>query len=140
MFKSTPLPTRPTANDNQEVENLPTGHLLINSADKIIFANKQARHILGLLAEESLPNEETFLSLAQSSYNCFPAMAWMGWPKRPSTTISRYLIFTAANGTTICFRVETLEHLIIDSNECWVVAIELVDSAPETAVPQPLFA
>jgi hypothetical protein len=115
--------------------NLPTGHLLINEADEIIYANKQARFFLGLLADESLPIKQTFLSLVQSAYQCIPVFAWLGWPKRPSAAISRYLIFNTANTSPFSLlKVEIVEQIVINSKDIWVVSIDLVESTSETAV------
>ena len=115
-------------------DKLPSGHLLINAADEIIYANKQARHFLGLLAEETLPTGQKFLSLVRSAYQCYPAFAWLDWPQRPSTT-SRYLIFSPnRNASFSLLKVEIVEHLIIDGSEVWAIAINLVESSTGTAV------
>ncbi|MEZ4594268.1 MAG: hypothetical protein R3D55_24465 [Chloroflexota bacterium] len=82
-------PTKSTA--------LPTGRLLINDADEIIYANTQARHFLGLLSEESLPAGQKFLPLLRQTYQFYPTLAWVGWPKRPSASTARYLIYTPPN-------------------------------------------
>jgi len=111
-----------------------TGHLLINAADEIIYANKQARHFLGLLAEEPLPTNHKFLTLVQSAYQCYPTFAWLDWPNRPSTTI-RYLIYSSGRSTTFSLlRVEIVEHLIVDGNEILAVTLDIVESSPDTAV------
>ncbi len=111
-----------------------TGHILINAADEIIYANKQARHFLGLLADEPLPTGHKFLSLVQSAFQCYPTLAWLDWPKRPSTAI-RYLIFPSARSTTYSLlKVEIVEHIIVDGNGIWVVTLNLVESSTETAV------
>jgi hypothetical protein len=135
MHKPAISPAALTDGSQQKPKNLPTGHLLINAADEIIYANKQARHFLGLFADESLPIEQTFLSLVQSAYQCFPLFAWLDWPKRPSVTTSRYLIFPSANNPSFSLlKVEIIEQVTVDSKDIWVVAIDLVESTPETAV------
>lgn len=122
-------------NEPQAARNLPYGHLLINEADEIIYANKQARHFLGLLADEPLPTGQKFLALVQSAYQCYPAIAWLDWPKRPSAP-ARYLIFSSArNASFSLLKVEIVERVIIDGSEIWAVAINLVEpSAEKTAV------
>ena len=111
-----------------------TGHLLLNAADEIIYANKQARHFLGLLVDEPLPTGHKFLSLVQSAYQCYPSFAWLDWPKRPSTTF-RYLIYTSGRSAAFSLlKVEIVEHLIIDGNEIWAVTLDLVESSSDTAV------
>lgn len=121
--------------EQQATEKLPSGHLLINVADEIIYANKQARHFLGLLADEALPTGQKFLSLVQSAYRCYPAFAWLDWPKRPWATTARYLIFSPPNQPSFSLlKVEIMEQFEVDGHEIWVVAIDLVKSTLETAV------
>lgn len=128
-----PLITKPT-NKRLVTKKQRTGHLLINATDEIIYANKQARHFLGLLADEPLPTGHKFLSLVQSAYQCYPALAWLDWPKRPSTAI-RYLIFSSGRSTAYSLlKVEVVEHIIVDGNDIWVVTLDLVESSAETAV------
>lgn len=119
----------------QKTKTLPSGHLLINVADEIIYANKQARHFLGLMADETLPTGQKFLSLVQSAYHCYPAVAWFDWPKRPSATTTRYLIFSSAGRASFSLlKVEIIEYVIVDGSEFWAVAMDLVESSSETAV------
>ncbi len=123
------IPFVPQATDEQL-----TGHLLINGADEVIYANKQARYFLGLLADEPLPTGHKFLSLVQSTYQCYPSFAWHNWPKRPSATI-RYLIFSSThNNSFSLLKVEIVEHFIVDGNEILAVTLDLVESSAETAV------
>lgn len=124
----------PTTDERLTTKKQRTGHLLINAADEIIYANKQARHFLGLLVDEPLPPGHKFLSLAQSAYQCYPAFAWLDWPKRPSATI-RYLIFSSVHSTAFSLlKVELVEHIIVDGNEVWAVTLDLVEPSSETAV------
>lgn len=134
MHKSATLIATQFMDEPKETNKLPSGHVLINAADEIIYANKQARHFLGLLADETLPTGQKFLALVRSAYQCYPAFAWLDWPQRPSTT-TRYLIFSPTrNASFLLLKVEVVEHLIIDGSEVWVVAIDLVESPSETAV------
>ena len=135
MYKlAAPLNTQ--INEKLQADSqLPSGHLLINAADEIIYANKQARHFLGLLADEALPAGQKFLSLVQAAYYCYPAFAWHDWPKRPSVTTARYLIFSPPRRTFfLLLKVEIVEQIEVDGCEIWVVAIDLVKSTLETAV------
>lgn len=119
----------------REAKKASPGYLLLNGADEIIYANKQARHFLGLMADELLPAGQKFLSLVQSAYQCYPSFAWRDWPKRPSSTTVRYLIFSSSrNAAFSLLKVEVVEHLVVDGNEIWAVAIDLVDSSLDTAV------
>lgn len=123
--------------EQQETMDIPSGHLLINAADEIIYANKQARHFLGLMAGETLPTGQKFLPLIHSAYQCYPAFAWFDWPKRPSATTTRYLIFSSTRSTSFSLlKVEIIEHIIVDGSDIWAVAIDLVESSSETAVPR----
>jgi DNA-binding response OmpR family regulator len=62
------------------VENADDGYLNINDADAIRYANRQARLLLGLPAQENWPITETFLVLARKQYRLEPQEAWAGWP------------------------------------------------------------
>jgi hypothetical protein len=119
----------------REAKKVTPGYLMINAADEIIYANKQARHFLGLMADEALPAGQKFLSLVQSAYQCYPSFAWLDWPQRPSSTTIRYLIFSSSrNASFSLLKVEVVEHLVVDGGEIWAVAIDLVESSSETAV------
>ncbi len=119
----------------QITEKQSSGHLLINKQDEIIYANKQARYFLGLLKDEALPVGQKFMPLVQSVYQCYPTMAWFDWPKRPSPNTARYLIFSAKEHASFSLlKVEIVETIIIDNQEIWAVAIDLVESSLGTAV------
>lgn len=114
---------------------LPTGRLLINDADEIIYANTQARHFLGLLSEESLPAGQKFLPLLRQSYQCYPTLAWLSWPKRPSPTTVRYLVYTPPNSAnTSMLKVETVEQILLEGRTIWIISIQLIESRKATAV------
>lgn len=116
--------------------NIPTGRLLITNTDEIIYANTQARHFLGLLAEESLPNGQRFLPLARASYQCFPTLAWMGWPQQLPTNTPRFLIYTPPNKSVpLLLQVDVTEHLLMEGRDIWVITIRLMKSNTATAVP-----
>ncbi|MCA9918386.1 MAG: hypothetical protein KC445_10570 [Anaerolineales bacterium] len=122
----------------QKTASLPTGRLLINDADEIVYANTQARHFLGLLSEETLPKGQKFLPLLRETYQIYPTLAWLGWPKRPSPTTTRYLIYTLPNSTAVSlFKVEIIEQIWLEGQHIWVVAIQLIENRVGTAVYQP---
>jgi len=132
MSRSAASITTQIIEKQQPFSKLPTGHLLINAADEIIYANKQARRYLGLWADESLPAGQKFLPLVQFTYQCYPTFAWLNWP---SATTARYLIFSSPSHTSFSLlRVEIVEKMIVDNQEIWAVAIDLVESPLETAV------
>lgn len=132
MFKSTAVFPNPNHLDKHSTaKNVPPGFLLINDEDEIIYANKQARHFLGLLSEETVPSRQKFLPLVQSGYQCYPGMAWLGWPKRPSATTSRYLIYSSPNSTTFSLlKVDILEQMILDGQSIWVISMSAVTTNP----------
>lgn len=116
--------------------DVPTGRLLITDTDEIIYANTQARHFLGFLADESLPNGQRFLPLVRASYQCFPSLAWLCWPKQPSANLPRYLVYTPPNKAGhMLLKVEVTEQFFMEGREIWVVTINLVASKTAAAVP-----
>lgn len=120
---------------NSQAATVPTGRLLINDADEIIYANSQARHFLGFLTDELLPNGQKFLPLVRAAYACYPPLAWTGWPKLPSVAMPRYLIYTPPNNTKqLLLQVEITEHIILENRDIWVITINLVDRKRVTAV------
>lgn len=109
-----------------------SGFLLINQRDEIIYINQQARNFLGLMADEPMPTSQTFLSLVQAAYRCYPQAAWQTWPKRPSTATSRCLLY---KGEANCqLTVKILEEIVIDGLPFWAVSM-IADETNETAVP-----
>lgn len=111
-----------------------SGLLLIDQQDEIIYANQQARQFLGLFSDEAPPFKQKFMTLVQSAYRCYPAVAWLSWPKLPSIGTTRHLIYTPPNSST-CFRlkVEIMEQIIIDGTPVWAVAM-IAEELGETAV------
>ncbi|GJM40396.1 MAG: hypothetical protein DHS20C20_06780 [Ardenticatenaceae bacterium] len=114
--------------------HIPTGRLLINDADEIIYANTQARHFLGLLAEESLQKEQKLMPLLRQTYQFPPSNDWASWPPQPSSPTSRYLIYTLPNSIhPSLLKVDIVEQFQLSGKDIWVITIQLVES-PETAV------
>lgn len=127
VFKQSPTVTKSMP--------LPTGRLLVNDSDEIIYANTQARHFLGLLSEESLPTGQKFLPLLSQSYQFYPTRAWLGWPKWPVPTTARYLIYTAPNSkNSSLLKVEANEKIVLEGKTIWAISIQLVESRAATAV------
>ena len=111
-----------------------SGLLLINQEDEILYANRQARHFLGLLSDDELPRKLKFLALVQSAYQCYPAAAWQNWPRRPSSTIPRRLIYTPPHSSSnLQLKVEILEQIVLDGGLVWAVAL-IEEQRRETAV------
>jgi hypothetical protein len=135
MNKATAVFTTPTATKTRQ---LPTGRLLINDADEIIYANTQARHFLGLFSEDPLPAGQQFLPLLRQSYQFHSTADWRGWPKRASDTTARYLIYTSPN-SFVCslLKVEIVENILLDGNNIWVISIDLVESTAKATVAHP---
>jgi PAS domain-containing protein len=139
MFRPTAV-TGPlkTGNTLLQSKNSYDGYLLISQEDKIIYANRQARRYLGLLADEKEPVKQTFLSLAQLTYQCYPAKAWLSWLKTPSPTATRYLIYAPPHSRdAFQLNVDVLQQMIIDGTPIWVITLVAVN-LPTTAVLHPI--
>ncbi|WP_420627516.1 hypothetical protein [Candidatus Leptofilum sp.] len=107
----------------------PTGRLLINDADEIIYANTQARHFLGLLSEESLQAEQKLMPLLHQMYQFYPHTAWQGWPKRPSPATNRYLIYRPPNSIHhAMLKVEIVEKILLGGKNIWAINMQLVET------------
>lgn len=139
MFKLTAVShLSSSANPLLQSQGNNPGYLLITQQDKIVYANSQARHFLGLLLDEELPLRQTFLSLAASMYQCSPDNAWAGWPHPSSANNIRYLNYSPRNGRpSFRLKIEILEQLIIDALPIWIVSMVATESL-ETAVTQPI--
>lgn len=122
MIKDTAVyQRRPGTRQRQATQS---GLLLINHEDEILYANRQARHFLGLFSDDDLPRKLKFLALAQSAYRCQPAAAWQNWPTRPSATTTRRLIYTPPHSSSyLQLKVEILEQIILDGTPVWAVAL-----------------
>lgn len=113
--------------------HIPTGRLLISDADEIIYANTQARHFLGLLSEESLQEAQKLMPLLHKTYQVHSSAAWNGWPKRPSSAVSRYLIYTLPHSFhQAVLKVDIVEQIQLGGKNIWVVTMQLINS-PRTA-------
>ena len=137
MFKSAAVfPHAGKTSEQQSGKKPIFGFLLIDQRDRIIYANQQARHFLGLMSDELLPFRQTFMTLVESAYECYPAGAWQGWPKRPSPATTRRLVYKPQdNDLFFQLKVEVLEQIIIDEMPVWVVS--MVEEITETAVSLP---
>jgi len=118
MFKLTAV-SHPNKSANSLLQSKMShaGYLLITQQDEIIYANRQARHYLGLLSDEKLPFRQTFLSLITSMYQCSSANG------------VRYLICSPKDGSPFFqIRVEVLEQLVIDQLPIWIVCMIVIKS------------
>lgn len=136
MIKATAAYPRRT--NNRQERHAQSGLLLINQQDEILYANRQARHFLGLFSEEDLPQKLKFMALVQSAYQCFPATAWLNWPKRPAATAIRRLIYTPPHSSTpLQLKVEILEQIVLDGAAVWAVAMTEEDRGETAVYPTP---
>lgn len=131
MFRTTAV-SHPYGSTNPTA--LPTGRLLINDADEILYANRQARHFLGLLSEESLPKGQKFVPLLRQTFQLDSNSAWVGWPQRPLPTMPRYVLYTSSHADPALFKVEIIEQIQLDGKNILAVAMQLVESGWGTAV------
>jgi len=74
------------------VEHASDGYLIVDDSDQIQYANQQARHYLGLAANEDGTYAGTFLDVAGKQYRCEPQMAWAKWPEQSSSQPLLYLV------------------------------------------------
>jgi PAS domain-containing protein len=115
-------------------QNRQSGLLLINQEDEILYANRQARHFLGLFSDDDLPRKLKFMALAQSAYQCYPTAAWLNWPTRPSSATTRRLVYTPSHRSDhLQLKVEILEQIVLDGSPVWAVAL-IAEELRETAV------
>lgn len=121
-------------NSSKKSATRPTGRLLINDADEILYANTQARHFLGLLSEEALPKGQKFIPLLLQTFRFYSNTAWLSWPKRALPTTPQYLIYTSPQGHTALYKVEIIEQIHLEGKKILAIAIQLVETQMETAV------
>lgn len=74
------------------VENTDDGYLIVNQDDDVLYANPQARHYLGLGANQDEPVADKFIPLARKNYQCQPEAAWIAWPEQMAEATQRYLM------------------------------------------------
>ncbi|MCB0190884.1 MAG: response regulator [Anaerolineae bacterium] len=79
------------------VDKATLGHLVVDEAGKIMYANVQARQYLEIPLEAELPLSDSFLELAQRYYNCEPQQIWEQWPNLLSSDVPVYLVRPASN-------------------------------------------
>ncbi|VAW40071.1 hypothetical protein MNBD_CHLOROFLEXI01-4844 [hydrothermal vent metagenome] len=137
MFKFTAVSTPEKSRNASLLSKINhSGYLLITQQDEIVYANRQARHYLGLLSDEKLPFRQTFLSLVTSIYQYASPNAWVGWPKASSVSSVRTLIYSSPHSSSFYqLRIEVLQRLVIDNHPIWIVSMDAIESQ-ETAVSQ----
>lgn len=74
------------------VEHAGDGYLLLNDDDEVLYANPQARLLLGLPFGEDISETETFLKLTRREYGRVPQGAWSKWPDAGDDHPPRYLL------------------------------------------------
>lgn len=86
------------------------GHLVLDEADRIVYANAQARQYLEIPLDIDLPILESFPERAKKYYNCEPQQVWEQWPNLTSTDTPTYLVRPASDqGESLWLHVEQME-------------------------------
>ncbi|MFO0927698.1 MAG: response regulator [Gemmataceae bacterium] len=83
------------------IDHAADGYLFLTAADRIIYANAQARRILTLPAD---PIAEPFLTLVRRQFALDPPDAWAVWPPAGADDLARHL--QSAEG--VAHRVDVL--------------------------------
>lgn len=92
------------------VEQANYGYLVITEQGKLVYANSQARHYLGLSEEAELPTAETFLDIVKKQYNCEPLEIWENWPHLNNNQSPAYLVRPASEHShSLWLQVEEME-------------------------------
>lgn len=73
------------------------GHLILNDADQIVYANMQARLYLEIPLDAELPILDTFPELVKKYYNCEPQAVWNQWPNLMASSGPAYLVRPATD-------------------------------------------
>lgn len=91
------------------IEQSDDGYVVVDEADRLTYANRQARLYLNLSPEpEPLPSI-SFWQLAGQQYSGQPQDAWEGWPNQVIHQSPRYLVKTETAATnTFWLQVEVL--------------------------------
>lgn len=76
------------------VEQSEDGYVELNERDEIVYANRQARLLLGLVEGNGLPASVSFFDLARQYYTLEPQEAWATWPETAEGGMpqTRYLV------------------------------------------------
>lgn len=85
------------------VEQANDGYLIINEDDDILYANRQARLLLGLPPDSGISITETFLDLIHKQYQCEPNDSWSIWPPQPVGDSPLYLVRPASEHAGACW-------------------------------------
>lgn len=102
------------------VERANEGYLLVDRTDAVLYANAQARRLLGLPAHDEIPDTARFLTLVRRQYHLEPEQNWADWPQTASAELarSRYLVHPETpQADALWLQVEVLDHQMGDHAE-----------------------
>lgn len=106
------------------VEHADTGYLLLDEQGNILFANPPGCLYLNLPEQDSLPVDESFLTLAKKQYQLEPRKAWAAWPEQPPEEMMRYLIRPeTASAQAMWIQVDILDHLSTGPESTSIVSL-----------------
>jgi two-component system, cell cycle response regulator len=76
------------------INQVSTGHLIVNQKNQIVFANPQAQRFLNKALDNDAPPDETrdFFAIAHESFRLEPEYAWRNWPEEAPNEAIRYLV------------------------------------------------
>ncbi|MDA0243496.1 MAG: response regulator [Chloroflexi bacterium] len=106
-------------------ERSATGYLLLNDHDHCLYANRQARHYLGLAQEEALSPELSFTAHARLTYHLESKKAWNSWPGWVKNNTPRYLVRSETEERpAMWLLVDTIDYLPSGDEMAWVVSLQ----------------
>ncbi|MCB0164049.1 MAG: response regulator [Anaerolineae bacterium] len=98
------------------------GHLILNDADQIVYANVQARRYLEIPLEAELPTDP-FPQLVTKLYNCEPQSLWEQWPNMEGD-VPAYLVRPASdNSESLWLHVQQLA-MSLDATEKYLINLQ----------------
>lgn len=99
------------------------GHLILNEADQIVYANRQARQYLEIPFEADLPLEP-FPQLVKKYYNCEPQSLWEQWPNLMAPNAPAYLVRPASEASeSLWLQVEQMA-MSLDASEKYLINLQ----------------
>jgi len=91
------------------VESADDGYVLVNDRDEVLYANPQARMLLGLPAQDREPVTSTFAELAGRRYHCQSREAWFTGSEQSLLKPPYYLVQPeSATMNAVWLRVDAL--------------------------------
>lgn len=86
------------------------GHLILDNANRIVYANTQARQYLEIPSDIIFPLPEPFPEIVKKHYNCEPQHVWQQWPDLLSAKVPVYLVRPATDQSeSLWLHVEQME-------------------------------